>query len=169
MRRITLLGLLALLLVACGTTAEAPTPLPTAVPPDYDVSDSGWAMTFQHEFPAETFGLGPHRFRYLIHCPVFSAEDSATNWVQFEIVEDAELLSEPIYLRLYGLSPQPLVVSYPASGTFHPDQQFTAVVHYVGVPRFMAEQARTECEILIFWDDFGREILQGLDPYQPTE
>jgi hypothetical protein len=149
--------------VACNPAAQAPTPLPTAVPPEFEPGGD-WAISFQYEFPVGTFGEGRHRFRYLVHCPPLHG-DEATEWVYFEISEDAQLLPGPVYLRVRGLSAEPLVLSYPATTTVHPEQQITAVVHYMGLDRQAAELSRS-CEMIIFWDDTGRHPLTAMEPFQ---
>lgn len=169
MRRLLILCLLGLVLAACGPAAEAPTPLPTAVPPDLEPGGN-WTIGFEYEFPAATFGEGPHRFRYLLHCPplgsVLGGDESATDWVYFEISEDAQLYPSPIYLRLHGLSTERLGLSYPSSGVFHPEQQFVAVMHYIGMPLSAVEMARTECETIIFWDETGHQGLTIQEPFE---
>ena len=112
---------------------------------------------------ADMLAVSPDLTIVYIHLPNSELVEDRYGW------EAHEAFIRMCTNYLQGVSAQPLVVSYPSGGTFHPDQQFIAVVHYVGLPRFMAEQARTECEILVFWDDFGRQVLQGVEPYQPPE
>jgi len=165
MKHLLILCLVGLTLAACGPTAEVPTPLPTAVPPEVD-QFGNWGITFQHEFPVGTFGPGPHRFRYLGQCPILLEQDFVTEWIFFEISEDAELQSGPVYLRLRGLSAEPLLLSYPATATLHPEQQIIAVVHFIDIARSAADLAVSGCEILIFWDEMGRQLLKATEPFE---
>jgi hypothetical protein len=167
MRSFLILGMLALVVVGCGSTPVPPTPLPTAVPPAGDAEDGGWALSFQHEFPAGTFGPGQHRYRYLIHCPVMSSEDTASEWYYFEISEEVIRQPDPLYLRMHGLSTDPFAPLQITNTMIHPERQIVAVVHVVGLSRPAAELASTGCEILIFWDNVGRQSLAAGEIFRP--
>jgi len=167
MRILLVLLIIGLILAACGPAAtEVPTPLPTAVPPQVTDVGGDWAIGFQYEFPEGAFAEGTHRYRYLMHCPIFSAEDMNTDWLLFELSDEVELSPEPVYLRLSGLSSEPLSPAFLPTRTFHPDQKFIAVVHYIGLARLAAEQAASECELLIFWDSDRRQMLVPKEPFE---
>ncbi len=91
--------LLAVFLAACGSTPEAPTPLPTAVPPAPGRSPGIWTVSFRYEFPTGVFGLGEHRYAFLIHCPMIQSEDITTDWFHFVVSDEVLPQPEPIYLR----------------------------------------------------------------------
>lgn len=171
-RLVALFSLIGLTLTACTSAATAiPTPLPTAVPPD-DGGPSGsepgsWVVGFQYEFPIGFLGEGPHRYAFLMRCPVVSAEDEPSEWRFFEISEQAPLQPKPIYLRLHGLSLAPLSPSYLTGNVLHPQQPIVAVVHYVGLPKPAAELAASECEVVLLFDDTGRRVLAAQEPRQP--
>jgi hypothetical protein len=167
-RSLLFLCLIGLLLAACGQAPPAPTSLPTAVPPDaIPEEDAGlWAVGFQYDFPAETFGLGDHRYRFLIHCPVV-LEDTNTDWQFFQISDEVPLQPEPIYLRLQGLSSESFSPAYITNTTFHPDRPVIAVVYLVGLARPAAELASADCEVIVFWDAVGRHALAAGEPFTP--
>lgn len=167
MRRLIICCLLALSLGACGSKAEVPTPLPTAVPPDGLPEQGGWAVGFRYEFPPGTFGLGKHRYAFLIHCPILSAEDSHYGWHYFEISEEVVKQPAPLYLRLFGLSGDPYSPSQVTNTVIHPEREIIAVVHLVGLPRSAATWAASSCEALVFWDSTGRHALIPGEPFQP--
>ena len=135
MWRLPILCLVGLVLAACGPTVEVPTPLPTAVPPDVLPSgDEGvWALSFKYEFPKETFGYGLHRYQLWIHCPVISAEDTATPEHRFKVSDEAMPREEPVYLRLHGLSDELFSAPYNTDQVIHPDRPVIAIVHLVGL------------------------------------
>jgi hypothetical protein len=122
---------------------------------------------FEYEFPAGTLGVGPHRYAYLIHCPVISSEDSNSEWHYFEISEDVIRQPDTLYLRLFGLSGSPINPSRITNTMIHPDRQIVAVVHLVGMTKEAADLATSACEIIIFWDDIGRQLLTVGEPFQP--
>lgn len=161
--------LLALSLAACGPVAEGPTPLPTAVPPDGtpDGGNSFSAIGFQLAFDDDMFGQGLHRYRFLIHCPVAAMEDQVTEWQYFEVSPAANLQPGPLYLRLEGLSSRDFVPVYLPDPTVHPDQPLVAMVYLVGLPQRVAEAAAAECEVIMYWDDVGRQALKAGEPFQP--
>ena len=169
MRCPLVLCLVGLILAACGPTAEVPTPLPTAVPPDVmPAGDEGfWAISFKYEFPEETFGLGLHRYRLWIHCPVMSAEDTVTDWLMFEVSDEVLPRTEPVYLRLHGLSDAPFAVSYNNSQVIDPDRPVVAVVHLVGLSNQAASLAASGCEGIVLWDNGDRQPLSAGEPFQP--
>jgi hypothetical protein len=155
-----------LVLVACGPAPVVPTPLPTAIPP-LGLTGESWAVSFQHEFPAGAFGLGEHRFAFLIHCPFMGTEDTNTGWYSFEISEEAAIHPEPVYMRLHGLSAEPFNQSQMSTNLIHPDQQIVAVIHLVGLPGYVAERTGAGCEIVVFWDAMARASLTPGEPFQP--
>lgn len=157
---------IALVLAACGSMGEEPTPLPTAVPPDTLPDEAIWAVSFRYEFPEGTFGLGPHRYAFLIHCPVLSAEDTHHGWHYFTVSEEVAALPEPLYLRLFGLSRALFNSIAVAEDVVAADQQIVAVVHLVGLSKPAAEMAASECELFVFWDNTGRQLLAPGEPFQ---
>jgi hypothetical protein len=167
MRHLIVLCFLSLWLAACGPTAEVPTPLPTAVPPDQLPEQGIWAVSFKHEFPAGVFGAGRHRYAYLIHCPVISSEDTPTEWRFFEISEEALNQPTPLYLRIFGLSNEEFNTSLLPDDNVHPDREIVAVVHLVGLAKPVAEMAVEGCEVIVFWDDTGRQPLSAGEPFRP--
>jgi hypothetical protein len=103
----------------------------------------------------------------MVRCPVFTEQDYNTDWAYFEIADTVEVSPSPIYLRIVGLSADPLTPSYLGTSTIHPDQKVVAVIHYVDLARSAAELAASECEAVVFWDDVGRQMLTVLGPYEP--
>lgn len=167
MRRLIICCLLASVLGACGSQTVAPTPLPTAVPPDRLPGEGGWAVGFQYEFPPGTFGPGRHRYAFLVHCPVISAEDTNYGWHYFEISDEVVQQPAPLYLRLFGLGADPYTPSQITNDIIHPERQIIAVVHLVGLPQSAATLAASSCEIVVFWDDVGRHSLTPGEPFRP--
>lgn len=165
MKRLIAYCLLGLILAACGSTAEVPTPLPTAVPPDA-LPEQSWAVSFQYEFPPGSLGVGRHRYAFLIHCPVMSSEDTNSGWHYFEISEEVVRQPGPLYLRLFGLGADPLTPSRITNTIIHPDRQIIAVVHLVGLTEANAALVASGCEVLVFWDDVGRKLLTAGEPFQ---
>jgi hypothetical protein len=154
-------------MVACSPTPEIPTPLPTAVPPEVLPEQGSWAVGFEYEFPTGTLGLGQHRYAFLIHCPVISSDDSNSGWHYFEISEDVVKQPAPLYLRLFGLSGSPITPSQITNTTIHPQRQIVAVVHLVGMTKEAADLAAAACEIVLLWDNTGRQPLAAGEPFQP--
>lgn len=166
-RLIVLLCLIELALVACdkASPAEIPTPLPTAVPPTGD--SDGWGIGFRHEFPPEFWGEGNHRYAFLVHCPVLSAENIPTEWQYFQVSEEAQLRTGPIYLRVGGLSTEPLKAAYRSDIVVHPAQQTIAALYFVGMSQESAERAATECEAVFLWDNKFTQPLTTMESFQP--
>lgn len=167
MRLGLVLALLGLALGACAPTQAVPTPLPTAVPPDTIPEQGSWSIGFQYEFPAGRLAEGTHRYALLIHCPVISTEDERYGWHSFEISQEAPGQVEPVYLRLFGLSSDPYSPAPLERAVIHPVQPIVAVVHLVGLPRSVAGLAASSCELFVFWDDTGRQLLAPGEPFQP--
>jgi hypothetical protein len=164
-RKIILIGIFALVLAACGATpTPSPTPLPTAVPPATGAGLGLWGISFEQEFPAGSFAPGTHRYQFYLQCPVINPDDLATEWVFFEVSEDATLLLEQVYLRINGLSTGKLTpINLEA---LHPEQTAIAVVTYVGIPESAAKLAR-DCEGLVRWDDKNPVLLTPGEPFRP--
>ncbi|MGD8791368.1 MAG: hypothetical protein PVF47_02355 [Anaerolineae bacterium] len=171
MKRLVVLLILAIwLLSACGAPpTEVPTPLPTAVPPAEDrPQETGtWAVSFQYEFPPGTLGLGQHRYAILIHCPVVSAEDISSGWHRFEITDEVLPQSEPLYLRMHGLSAEPYNPTTITNDQIHPERPIVAIVHLVGLPQNLAPMVASSCEAITFWDEVGRHPMTPGQPFQP--
>jgi hypothetical protein len=144
-----------------------PTPLPTAVPPDTIPEVGGWSIGFQYEFPPGRLAEGAHRYALLIHCPVISSEDEHYGWHIFNISSEAPEQSGPVYLRISGLNADPYAVTPLERAVIHPDQPIVAVVHLVGLPRSVAGEAASSCELFVFWDNHGRQLLTPGEPFQP--
>ena len=156
---------LSLALAACGADEKgdedtpappateappAPTPLPTAVPPD-SAEIGNWAITFRYDFPDAFWVPGDHTYGFVIFCPgqVF---DYNGEWIFFRVTENEIPQSFPIYLRLSGLSLEPFRSAYLDENRINPDQATAAVVHLVGLSEEQVEKAREDCEILLAWD-----------------
>ena len=164
-RSSVILCLIALVLAACDRASETPLSLPTAVPPTGEAGS--WAIAFEYEFPGEFWGEGPHRYAFMIRCPIVFEEDFSSDWQNFEVSEGARLQPAPVYLRLQGLSVESFVPAYVSNAVIHPVQQTLAVAYLVGLSRSDAEQAVSECEAAIFWDDKGGRALTAKEPFQP--
>lgn len=167
MRLLLILALLGLVLGACAPAQPAPTPLPTAVPPDVIPEQGSWSIGFQHEFPPGRLAEGTHRYALLIHCPVVFSEDEHYGWHIFDISQEAPAQVGPVYLRLFGLSSDPVAVAPLARAVVHPVQPLVAVVHLTGLTREAAEMAASSCELFVFWDSMGRQLLKAGEPFQP--
>jgi hypothetical protein len=169
MRRLLVVCSLLLMLASCGQVEEVPTPLPTAVPPAALPSgDPGvWAVGFQHEFPVGIFGQGAHRYSFLIHCPVTQMENDKTDWQYFEVTDEAPLHPQPLYLRLAGLSSQSFAPAYMAYNVVHPEQSLVAELYLVGLSQQVAQLTAANCEVVIFWDNTGRQPLAVGEPFRP--
>jgi len=168
-----LLWFIGLALVACSPTAPAPTQtspplaipatmLPTAVPPE--AFAGSWAISFEYQFPPNSWAVGVHRYQFYIQCPVVNQEDFSSEWVLFDVSEDAILYNQLIYLRLSGLStgilaPSDLLI-------VHPDQPTVAIITFLGLTEDVAKQA-SECEGLIRWDDKPPWLLTPGEPFRP--
>ena len=164
-RAMIFLGLLTCLLTACGEAATPyPTPLPTAVPPTEGEQTGSWAISFEYQFPPNSWAVGVHRYQFYIQCPVVNQEDFSSEWVLFDVSEDAILYNQLIYLRLSGLStgilaPSDLLI-------VHPDQPTVAIITFLGLTEDVAKQA-SECEGLIRWDDKPPWLLTPGEPFRP--
>ena len=146
-------------------SVEAATPLPTAVPPD-GATGGGYAVTFRYEFPDSYWRLGDHSYGFLIEC-IELDYDIGTEWLIFRATEEVELLSNPVFLRLNGLSIEPYSPVYMQQSVIHPDQSTTALVHLVGLSKEQAVGAQNECEMLIAWDRSLPESMEAADIFRP--
>lgn len=173
-----LIGVLLFTCTACTAPdeVEAPTPtvlsllisLPTAVPPESGSGAAGdWALPLTYEFEKESIPLGLHRYGYMINCPAIANDVTGSSWISFIVSENEELLDNPVYLRLAGMSTDPL------SGyqvfNLHPDQEIIAVLTFVGISEETAQIASgsTDCEVIIRLDDVLNFNLVPGEPYKP--
>lgn len=165
--KIILLCLLGLVLAACGTasTSNAPTSLPTAVPPAG--MPGVWSIGFKYDFPHEFWGPGEHRYGFLVACPFLEDGRISTEWQYFQVSEDALIQPATIYLRVSGLSNAVFSTVYLDNMVMHPRQQTAAVIYLLGISQEDAESAASECEALISWDQAGRAVLETMEPFQP--
>jgi hypothetical protein len=167
-----------LLLAACGgdepveevtsvpTPSQAPagpSPLPTAVPPD-SVSSGSWAITYRYDFPDGHWIAGDHTYGFKIFCP--NIYDFSGEWIFFRAAESAITQSQPIYLRLNGLSSEPFRPGYLSENRINPDQATAAVVHLVGLSEVQVEQAEENCEVFVAWDRSPPQLLEVADVFE---
>lgn len=164
--------ILLLWLAACAEAAPAtpfPTPLPTAVPPAPGTNAGGaWGISFSYRFPEAFWPAGVHRYAFNLSCPEDMPQlQFAGNWNQFSVSEDHGLSTEPIYLRLNGLALDPFTPNYLPDPGLHPNQDTTAIVHFLGLSLETAQRAGRECEAFIAWDQVPPQLLTPLEPFQP--
>lgn len=161
-----MLLLLALILTACGTGSDrvVPTPLPTAVPPEHEPGT--WAIGFSHEFPAEFWSEGRHRYGFHLDCPVAGQENFGSEWQEFEVSSQVVGQPFPVYLRITGVSSAPFGGPLPNS-VIHPLQPTIANLLLLGLSRQSAERAVSECEAVVAWDNNRVQVLSVGEPFQP--
>jgi len=173
-----LIGVLLFTCTACTVLneVEAPTPtvssllvsLPTAVPPDPALGAAGdLALPFTYEFEKESIPVGFHRYGYMINCPTITNDVSGSDLISFIVSEDEELLDNPVYLRLAGMSTDPLG-GYQVF-FLHPDQEVIAVVTFVGISEETAQIASDspDCEVIIRLDNLLNFNLVPGEFYKP--
>lgn len=163
---------LSLWLVGCAEPTPAtpfPTPLPTAVPPVAQPGEGGpWAISFSYQFPEAFWPEGVHRYAFRISCPDDMPQlQFVGNWNQFLVSEDNGFTNETIYLRLNGLGLDPFTPIYLPDPGLHPDQNTTAIIHFLGLSQETADRAGQECEAFIAWDEMPPQLLTPLEPFQP--
>lgn len=167
MRLLWVLALSGIALGACAPAQAVPTPLPTAVPPESLPVQGTWAVSFQYELPPGSLAEGTHRYALLIHCPVISSEDEHYGWHIFDLSPEVPPQVGPVYLRIFGLSRDLYSAAALTRAVVHPEQSLVAVVHLVGLTESQAELVAASCELLVFWDDTGRQLLSPGEPFQP--
>jgi len=173
-----LIGVFLVTCTACmgPNEVEGPTPtdlplplsLPTAVPPDTAPGTAGdLALPFTYEFEKESIPLGLHRYGYMINCPAISNGITGSDWISFIVSETEELLDFPVYLRLAGMSTDPLG-GYQVFN-LHPDQEIIAVVTFMGISeetvKIVSDSA--DCEVIIRLGDKSSLKLVPGEPYLP--
>lgn len=145
-----------------------PTTLPTAVPPDGPPGAPGdLALPFTYEFEEGSIPLGFHRYGYLISCPALTSGATGSDWINFTVSETEELLEIPVYLRLAGISTDPLGGKQVFN--LHPEQEIIAIVTFIGVSEEAARIASEspDCEVIIHLDDRSTLNLVPGEPYKP--
>jgi hypothetical protein len=173
-----LIGVLLFTCTACTALneVEGPTPtvsslplsLPTAVPPESGPEAAGdWALPFTYEFDKESIPLGLHRYGYMINCPAIANDVTGSSWISFIVSETEELLDYPVYLRLAGMSTDPLG-GYQVFN-LHPDQEIIAVVTFVGISEEMVQiiSDSRDCEVIIRLGEKSSLQLVPGEPYTP--
>ncbi len=161
-----LLSLLVLSLAGCVGQAEPqPTQLPTAIPPGEQSAIGDWAISFSHEFPADAWAVGTHRYQFFVHCPIIATEDVSSDWVYFDVIEAGVAAEESVYFRLAGLSTgilAPINLTEIQAG-----QKTTAVITFLGVTEHVAEMAAENCDALVRWDDKPPQVMTMGDVFIP--
>ena len=151
-----LLSLLVLSLAGCVGQAEPqPTQLPTAIPPGEQSAIGDWAISFSHEFPADAWAVGTHRYQFFVHCPIIATE----------VIEAGVAAEESVYFRLAGLSTgilAPINLTEIQAG-----QKTTAVITFLGVTEHVAEMAAENCDALVRWDDKPPQVMTMGDVFIP--
>ncbi len=164
MRLLATLLVSILLLSACGSEAElSGIDLPLAEAPE-NVEGSGWGLPFLAEFPSGFWEEGGHRYRFVIDCPVLGEKLESTSR-DFQVSSLTPTLSDPVYIRLSGLSHDILQPTF--SGSFSPTQDTIAAVTYMGISDEAVAEATDSCTGLIEFDgDQSAEMLPG-KPFRP--
>ena len=150
------------------TVPPFPLSLPTAVPPDAALGASGdLALPFTYEFEKESIPLGFHRYGYMINCPTITNDVTGSSWISFIVSENEELLDNPVYLRLAGMSTDPLG-GYQVFN-LHPDQEIIAVVTFMGISEETVQivSDSLDCEVIIRLDDVLNFNLVPGESYKP--
>lgn len=173
-----LIGVFLLTCSACTALNEVETPtpaipplplsLPTAVPPEIAPGAAGdLALPFTYEFEKESIPLGLHRYGYMINCPAISNDITGSSWISFIVSENEELLDNPVYLRLAGMSTDPLG-GYQVFN-LHPDQEIIAVVTFVGISEETVKiiSDSPDCEVIIRLDNVSNFNLVPGEPFTP--
>lgn len=166
-----LLLILALFLASCANepAEPLPTPLPTAVYPDaVDDGFGAWAISFAYEFPENFWPAGVHRYAYRLECPPDITQLSFSgNWNTFSVSDQVGFSPDPVYLRLSGLSLDSFAPLLIPEGTVHPQQDTIAIIHFLGIPKQVAERAAEECTAFIAWDEALPQQLTPIEIFQP--
>ncbi|KAA3645376.1 MAG: hypothetical protein DWQ07_12980 [Chloroflexi bacterium] len=169
MKRLSIALLItALFLTACATAETEPpaptiTPLPTAVPPE--TLPGTWAVPFGTGFRGGFWAVGTHRYSLTVDCPS-DLQDIEGNWNSFEVTDNVAADSNPIFLRLGGLSTNPF--SNPGGfQSINPAQETVAYVTLLGLDEEAVQDVVAGCEIFMFFDAEETPFqLQPLEPYQ---
>jgi len=174
-KRLTLILIVLFTLTCTACTAltedEAPNlplSLPTAVPPDPALGEPGdLALPFTYEFEKDSIPVGFHRYGYMINCPTVTTDITGGRWISFIVSEDEELLDNPVYLRLAGMSTDPLG-GYQVF-ILHPDQEIIAVVTFVGISEETVQiiSDSAACEVIIRLDNLLNFNLIPGESYKP--
>ena len=173
-----LIGVFLLTCPACTARNEVETPtpavpplpvtLPTAVPPEVAPGAAGdLALPFTYEFEKESIPLGLHRYGYMISCPAISNDITGSSWISFIVSENEELHDYPVYLRLAGMSTDPLG-GYQVFN-LNPDQKIIAVVTFVGISEETVKiiSDSSDCEVIIRLDNVSNFNLVPGEPFTP--
>ena len=150
------------------TVPPLPVSLPTAVPPDAALGEPGdLALPFTYEFEKGSIPVGFHRYGYMINCPTITNDVSGGGWIRFIVSEDEELLDNPVYLRLAGMSTDP-IGGYQVFN-LHPEQEIIAVVTFVGISEETVQLISDSpaCEVIIRLNNVLNFNLISGESYKP--
>lgn len=101
-----------------------------------------YAVQFVREFDGGTWSLGRHRYTMALDCPATGFDSFQSGPVVFTVNESAHLFSDPVYIRLRGLSL--LQTGEATVMTIHPDQTTVAIVSLIGITEEGAD-ASADC------------------------
>lgn len=150
------------------TVPPLPVSLPTAVPPEISLGAQGdLALPFTYEFEKDSIPLGLHRYGYMINCQAIFNDITGSSWISFIVSENEELLDSPVYLRLAGMSTDP-IGGYQVFN-LHPDQEIIAVVTFVGISEETVTiiSDSSDCEVIIRLDEKSSLKLMPGESYSP--
>ena len=163
------------ILFAAGCGAAAPSGTPTETPaapspsPTASAStpaEGSWAVGFTHTFEPGFWPLGGHRYGFRANCPAIDYE-LASDWQVFTVSDEVPPRSEPVYLRLRGLSLERFAAAYASDASIHPDQETIAALWIVGLSEEEAGQAVASCDVILGWDEGSTQQLTAEEPFQP--
>lgn len=158
--------MLAAAVVLALTACSSPEPLagidlPPAVTPA-NIEGGGWAITFSREFDPGYWQAGQHIYTMALVCDAILDEPMRTSPVFLESSPDQEIIGQPVYLRLVGLSH--LLLGPKTLNAINPQQATKAALTVIGVDADAARRAFDTCTGA-FYADGGDPI--AMTPEEP--
>ena len=150
-------------------TLESPTPTISDRPtPTMESSESNWARPFEYRFPPGFWTIGTHEYTLDIICSTLTDDNDNIlrgSWnVTFQVSEDAELYTTPLYLRLSGIRTG-IIEGEPVE-IIHPVQETVGVLTLAEGTREEAELSATDCNATIKWDNAPPQVLVPKEHFQ---